>query len=497
MTDAVLYARVSSKEQREMGFSIEAQVRLLREYAEQNDIKIIREFIEVETAKCTGRPLFDEMLTFIRQTGSCHAILCEKTDRLYRNFSDMLTLDEMDIDIHFAKEGMVVGPNAKSSDKFVHGIRVLMAKNYIDNLREELMKGMREKVLQGGWPHKAPFGYRNIDGPESVEPDPETGPIVTWMFTRLAEGGITPHQLYREYSQSDFKHTVAKSKFYVILVNPFYKGVMKWQGDLYPGKYKPLVDEDTWERVQSVIKKPDKPLDTNGKTDFTYRYLIKCDHCGCDIVAEKKKGKYIYYHCTQGRGPCKENGYIRQEVLDRQFLEALDEIQLEPDVAENMIDKLRSHYQDEMDEREDLIRSLRLTSRSIQLEIDNLRSEKLNRRISERKWRQRQESLMDRLNAVFAQIKTIQHETDSIYPYTARLILFKARAKDIFAGGDSAIKRRVVTLALANFSLSSGTLMNTTNKALHISMKGLKYGLVGQVGLEPTTYGFGDRCSTN
>ena len=102
MTDAVLYARVSSKEQREMGFSIEAQVRLLREYADQNDITIIREFIEVETAKCTGRPLFDEMLMFIRKTGSCHAILVEKTDRLYRNFSDMLTLDEMDIDIHFA-----------------------------------------------------------------------------------------------------------------------------------------------------------------------------------------------------------------------------------------------------------------------------------------------------------------------------------------------------------------------------------------------------------
>jgi site-specific DNA recombinase len=46
----------------------------------------------------------------------------------------------------------------------MHGIKVLMAKNYVDNLSEETRKGMFEKAEQGIWPSFAPLGYRNVDG---------------------------------------------------------------------------------------------------------------------------------------------------------------------------------------------------------------------------------------------------------------------------------------------------------------------------------------------
>jgi site-specific DNA recombinase len=55
MKTAVIYARVSSREQEREGFSIQAQQRLLREYAAKNDFRIIDEFIDVETAKESGR----------------------------------------------------------------------------------------------------------------------------------------------------------------------------------------------------------------------------------------------------------------------------------------------------------------------------------------------------------------------------------------------------------------------------------------------------------
>lgn len=72
---------------------------------------------------------------------TCKAILVEKTDRLYRNIKDWVTLDEFDIEIHFVKENFVLSRDSKSSEKFLHGIKVLMAKNYIDNLSEEVRKG--------------------------------------------------------------------------------------------------------------------------------------------------------------------------------------------------------------------------------------------------------------------------------------------------------------------------------------------------------------------
>jgi DNA invertase Pin-like site-specific DNA recombinase len=98
-------------------------------------------------------------------------MLVEKTDRLYRNLKDWVTVDELDVEMHFPKEGVVLSRESRSSKKFMHGIKVLMAKNYIDNLSEETRKGMTEKAAQGFWPSNAPLGYRNVtrdDGPYFV-----------------------------------------------------------------------------------------------------------------------------------------------------------------------------------------------------------------------------------------------------------------------------------------------------------------------------------------
>ena len=59
---AVIYARVSSKEQEKEGFSIPAQLKLLKEYAAANDFSVAQEYIDVETAKQTGRAAFGEMV---------------------------------------------------------------------------------------------------------------------------------------------------------------------------------------------------------------------------------------------------------------------------------------------------------------------------------------------------------------------------------------------------------------------------------------------------
>ena len=148
-TEAVLYARVSSEEQEKEGYSVPAQTKFLHNYAGQESIRIIHEFIDVETAKQPGRPGFMAMVDFFVQEAKkdpsrrCRTLLVEKTDRLYRNLKDYVTIDDLGIDIHFAKEGVVLSPESHSSEKFLHGIKVLMAKNYVDNLGEEVRKGTR------------------------------------------------------------------------------------------------------------------------------------------------------------------------------------------------------------------------------------------------------------------------------------------------------------------------------------------------------------------
>lgn len=80
--NAVLYARVSSKEQEREGFSIPAQLELLHNYSRQHGMAVLQEFVESESAREGGRTEFGEMLTFLNKNrAKCRTVLVEKTDR--------------------------------------------------------------------------------------------------------------------------------------------------------------------------------------------------------------------------------------------------------------------------------------------------------------------------------------------------------------------------------------------------------------------------------
>ena len=63
---ARLYARVSSKDQEKEGFSIPAQLKLLREYAAAQGLAVAEEYVDIETAKRTGRSRFGQMVDNLR-----------------------------------------------------------------------------------------------------------------------------------------------------------------------------------------------------------------------------------------------------------------------------------------------------------------------------------------------------------------------------------------------------------------------------------------------
>jgi hypothetical protein len=119
---AVIYARVSSKEQEKEGFSIPAQLKLLKEYAAAQGFTVVQEYVDVETAKQTGRAAFGKMVAYLKAHLAIRVLLVEKTDRLYRNLKDWITVDELEVEIHFPKEGVVLSRESRSSEKFMHGI---------------------------------------------------------------------------------------------------------------------------------------------------------------------------------------------------------------------------------------------------------------------------------------------------------------------------------------------------------------------------------------
>ena len=259
---AVLYVRVSSKEQEKGGFSIPAQLKLLKNYAGTQDFKVVKEYRDVETAKQSGREGFGEMVNFLTQNPICKHLLVEKTDRLYRNFRDYVTLEDLNIDIHLVKEGSIVSKRSKSAEKFIHGIKVLMAKNYVDNLSEETRKGMTEKASQGIWPSLAPVGYKNVlgkSGKRIIKPDSRSAAFVIRLFKTYSSGNYSLGDIAQRFKSKGLvinknKRPLHRSTVHKILSNQMYSGTFNWNGILYQGKYIPLITEKLWEKVQGKLR---------------------------------------------------------------------------------------------------------------------------------------------------------------------------------------------------------------------------------------------------
>jgi DNA invertase Pin-like site-specific DNA recombinase len=363
---AIAYARVSSKEQEKEGFSIPAQQKLLQGYAQAQRFSIVKEYIDIETAKNTGRANFSEMLRHLKNHPEIRIILVEKTDRLYRNLKDWVTVDELDIEIHFVKEGMILSRDSKSSEKFVHGIKVLMAKNYIDNLLEEARKGQLEKAEQGIWPSKAPMGYRNVTGPDGkkiIVPDAETGPLILDLFTWYAPGTMSLKDLCARAHAAGLVHRrtggpLPVSNMHILLRNRLFTGEYDWNGRRYKGLHLPLVTKELWERVQMVLDSRGYSKLRKGKHEFAFSGLMNCWHCGCAMVGERKKGRYVYYHCTGFKGKCPE-AYVREEVIEEKFTEILGRLTFDNDVLAWVTKALRESHVDEQKEHEAAIERLR------------------------------------------------------------------------------------------------------------------------------------------
>jgi DNA invertase Pin-like site-specific DNA recombinase len=311
---AVVYARVSSREQQQEGYSIEAQVKLLRAAASRDGIEILREFIEVESAKAAGRKQFSEMVAYFKRNRSCRILLVEKTDRLYRNYRDALTLEDLDIKIYFVKENETLSKDARSQVKFMHDIRLAMARNYSENVREEVKKGMSEKASQGTYPGRAPFGYRNIAATRSIEIHPEKSAIARRVFEMYASGQYSLLALSKEV-QHVTGTCISKTNLHKMLTNPFYIGNFEWSGQTYKGTHPCFISPELYAQAQSVLHGHNKPK--YSKHEIAFRGMLTCAHDNCTVTAELKKNKYVYYRCSGYRGKCALPRFREEEISER------------------------------------------------------------------------------------------------------------------------------------------------------------------------------------
>jgi hypothetical protein len=201
---------------------------------------------------------------------------------------------------------------------------------------------------------KAPLGFRNAIGPDGkriIKIDADVAPIITKMFVWYADGALSMVEIAEKAWKEGLTYrrtgaAVPVSAVHTILRHRIYIGEFLWKGKLYKGRHQPLISVDLFERVQGVIAGRNARKMRRSKRQFTFATAITCGHCGCALVGELKKKKYVYYHCTGYKGKCGER-YVREEELSARCSQLLKQLRFSDQVFQHVSAGLRESHVDE------------------------------------------------------------------------------------------------------------------------------------------------------
>lgn len=332
---AIIFCRVSSKEQEESGYSLPSQEKLLTEYSQSKGLQIDKIFSLSESAGGSKqRKLFGEMLEYLKAK-KIKNLIVEKTDRLTRNIRDAVLVNDWienddEKQIHFVKENFVLHRNSKSNDRFIWNIKVSVAQYYLDNLSEEVKKGQKEKISEGWLPTKPPYGYKTIgeQGHKIHVVNEEVAPILKKMFEMYGTGAYSLLKLSKEMHvlgmRSDSGKLVVKSRMHRLLKDPFYIGDFIWKGEIHKGKQEPIIERELYEKVQRLLSSKNTPK--YSKHDYIFKGIFRCHECHGMITWEQAKG-IMYGHCNHYRN-CPKRKWSKETVIRECIGNILDEFKI-------------------------------------------------------------------------------------------------------------------------------------------------------------------------
>lgn len=303
---AVVYARYSSHNQRDV--SIEQQYAACEAFAEREGFRIIEHYADrAISGKTDKRPAFQRMLKDAHN-GNFDYVISWKSNRIGRNMMQAMIneskLAELGIRCVYVEEDF----DDTAAGRFA--LRNMMNVNqfYIENMAEDVKRGMMDNASKCMVNNLPPFGYRKgKDGKfEIVE---EEAAIVREIFNRVLSGWSIydiQSDLNRRCIKTRRGSEWKKQSFGRMLSNDKYKGVYRFADVVIEGGVPAILDKDTFDQVQRLLKAKKKP---RGKQRMNDEYILTgklfCGKCGSPMTAQtgtsKNGRKFNYYACNRKR----------------------------------------------------------------------------------------------------------------------------------------------------------------------------------------------------
>ncbi len=453
-----LYARKSTDNEEMQILSIEAQLAELREFAKRENLSVCQEFIEKQSAKIPGRPIFNQMVSLIEK-GEASGIVSWHPDRLARNSVDggkILYLVDQGIIKSLRFPSFWFEPTAQG--KFMLSLAFGQSKYYVDSLSENTKRGLRQKVRRGEMPGLAPVGYLNDRRTKEIVIDKKLSPVIIKCFEMFANGNYRIKDVAHFLAENGIKTKSGKTYqsdwvTHIILSNPFYYGYFRYQGEVHVGIHKPIITKKLFDQCQSELaKRSFKWRKTKERIPKSFVGLFRCGECGMMITAEQKikfypqtdhHATYIYYRCTKKSKihPNCHQPFIREENLDGQLTNLIQKVSLPADWKEPMLNLWEKDKQNAFQSAQVFVQARRSQIQSINQKLKFLTDSYLDQTLDRSIYLEEKNSLVSQKKTLEEEIGRLeQKQNDWLGPFR-EWILEAAQAAQIASGKDLNAKK--------------------------------------------------------
>lgn len=452
---AIILARVSTDEQMKLGQSIPAQLFKAREYCKAKNLEIFKEYQFDESSTKDQREKFELVLQEIKKSKEKIALIVETIDRLQRSFKESVILEELrkqdKVEIHFLRENLVISINSNSADLLRWDMGVMFARSYVLQLSDNVKRTIYQKIREGKWPGKAPYGYLNTKdehGRSNIVVDPFRSQIVKKIFELYSSGAYSIREI-KEKIKKDYNEDLTLSYIPVILRNPFYCGYMIFK--------EKIIDKNLFDRVQELLneKNENKHFKFKG-IPYLYRGLIRCAKCGCMYTPEKQKG-IVYYHCTGYKGK-HNHPWLREDEITNQIAEIYKKIKIPKEVLDDIVESLKNIHKGKAKFSQELYKKLTDEKEKYLKRLDNLYVDKLDGRITNSIYDKFYTEFRSKIDEIDEKLANFQKAEDNYFITVNYLLELANRSYELFLRSKLEEKRLLIKLTLSNLEAEGKTL---------------------------------------
>ena len=254
---AALYARVSTDEQAEEGYSLDAQLDILRTYCEVHDLEVAGEYVDdgYSGRSCSNRPAYNRM--FEEDARKWDVLVVMKMDRIHRNSRNFMEM--MDSLSRRGKQFVSTYDDIDTTTaigRFVMDMVQRLAQLESEQTGERTYFGMHQKAEErkGILGFNAPFGY--VFGDSGLVPDENESESVREIFSMYLSGMTMDDIAFRLNSTGTLTrrgNPWNKFNLRTILHNPIYAGYLHWEDIIWRGDFDPIIDVETFDRTQEMM----------------------------------------------------------------------------------------------------------------------------------------------------------------------------------------------------------------------------------------------------